>query len=94
MKATFFALFLVAGIGLGSLQAMNMSTVLVFETSDGKSLEMELMQEMEYTEEVPRILRESLSSNTADPENHAFFQSLVVSLQKEEEEDPLPFKID
>ncbi len=94
MKARLFALLLLAGIGLGSAQAMNLNSILIFKTADGKSLEMELVREMEYTDEVPRIIRELWTENASDPENHDFYQTLVRSLQKEEKEEPLPFKLD
>ncbi len=94
MKTKVFALLLAGGIGLGTLQANTLNSTLKFTTADGKVLEMELAHEPEYREELPEVISRRLMEISSDPENHSYFQALVRQLQREEEPEPLPFRLD
>jgi len=95
MKKKLFALTLMAGISAVALTANTYSgSMLVFETIDGKIIEMEMAREPVVVDDIPTDIRPMVSKGAADIENHAYFQALVKKIQKPEEAEALPFALD
>ncbi len=91
MKTKIFALMFMASMLTGTLaSAMNSKTILTFETLDGKTLEMEMYEEIPVPDDMPALIISPSSANVSDPENHDFFQALIIKILKPETEDPLP----
>ncbi len=73
--------------------AMNSKTVLLFETLDGKTLTMEMPEEIPGPDDMPALIISASSGEVSDPENHDYFQTLIMKILKPETEDPLPAEI-
>ncbi len=95
MKTTILSFLFAAGISAAALAGtISGSTMLMFETADGKMLEMEMTQEPAFVDDIPAGIRQEVSNQVIDPENHKFFQALIKAIQKCEKEEDLPFELD
>lgn len=91
MKTLIFSVLLLFTTGaIASGDSMYSESTLTFETSDGRTLEMEAYQEQISHDDVPEVLRAIIFNEQVNPEDHSTFQALVRSLQKPECEEELP----
>jgi len=94
MKTKIFAIMFMASMLTATLAtAMNSKTVLLFETLDGKTLEMEMYEEVPGPDDMPASIISVSSCEASDPENHVFYQTLIMKILKPETEDTLPAEI-
>ncbi len=94
MKTTIFALLFMAVMITGSLAtAMHGKTVLLFEAPDCRTFEMKMSEEIKPVDDIPAFILPKVSAGASDPENHIFFQALIMEIQKPEIEDTLPPEI-
>lgn len=95
MKTLIFSvLLLFTTAAMASGDSMYSGNTLIFETPDGKTLQMEAYQEQGSNEDVPDVLRAIIYFEQVNPEDHNTFQALVRSLQRPECEEELPFELD
>ncbi len=91
MKTLIFSvLLLFTASAMATADSMYGANTLIFETPDGKTLQMEAYQEQGSNENVPEVLRAIIYHELVNPEDHEAFQALIRSLQKPECEEELP----
>ncbi len=94
MKTLIFSVLLLFTAGaMAAGDGMYGANTLVFETPDGKTLQMEAYEEQVSNEDIPDVLRAIIYHEQVNPQDHETFQALVRSLQKPECEEELPFYI-
>lgn len=95
MKTLIFSvLLLFTASAMAAGDSMHGANTLIFETPDGKTLQMEAYQEQVTNEDVPQVLRAVIYHEQINLEDHDTFQALVRSLQRPECEEELPFDLD
>ncbi len=91
MKTLIFSVLLLFTTGaMAAGDSMYSANTLIFETSDGKTMQMEAYQEQASNEDIPEVLLAIIYHEQINPEDHDTFQALVRSLQRPECEEELP----
>lgn len=76
------------GLTLSFSQAFG-NDVLIFETSKGETLTLEIRQETE--EEVPSFVKPETAKPTIEPMDQEAMKELLLNLRKPEQEEAVPF---